>query len=122
MPDLQRPLDFSYLIGMGGDDPVFFLEFLETFIIQTPLSIREMDAALVKGNWNKVADFAHKIKPTFIYIGRDDVKELVHAIEYNARNKVFLAKIPTDIEQLKCLLLQVYEQLEIAKKEIQSRL
>jgi HPt (histidine-containing phosphotransfer) domain-containing protein len=122
MPDNQQPLDFSYLIEMVGDDPVFLIEFFETFIIQTPIYLAEISDALASENWSKVANCAHKIKPTFSYIGRNDVKEFVQTIEHNARNMISLEKIASDIERLEFLLVQVYDQLEVAKKEMQTRL
>jgi len=122
MQDHQQPLDFSYLIEMVGDDPAFLIDFFETFIKQTPIYLGEMNEALLHSNWGKVASCAHKIKPTFSYIGRNDVKEFVQTIEHNARNMIFLEKIAIDIHRLEFLLLQIYEQLEEAKKENQTRL
>jgi HPt (histidine-containing phosphotransfer) domain-containing protein len=121
MLDNQQPLDFSYLIEMVGDDPVFLIDFFETFIIQTPIYLAEMSDALVKENWSKVANGAHKVKPTFIYIGRNDVKEFVQTIEDRARNKTELEKIPSDLETLKLICAGIFEQLEIAKKKLQAK-
>jgi len=118
----QQPLDFSYLIQMVGNDPVFLIDFFETFILQNALYLAEINETLIKEDWAKLASCAHKIKPTFSYIGRNDVKELVQTIEYNAKNMTALNKIPKDVERLNTLSLKICEQLEEAKKDIQSKI
>lgn len=68
-----------------------------------------MDDALIKENWSKVANCAHKIKPTFSYVGWNDVKEFVQAIEDCARNKIALETIRTDTEKLKLVCSNIFE-------------
>ncbi|WP_025142925.1 Hpt domain-containing protein [Pedobacter jeongneungensis] len=117
-----EPLDFSYLIEMVGDDPAFLAEFFETFIEHTPVYLAEMENALTNENWSKVANHAHKIKPTFIYVGRNDAKLLVEAIENNARNKIALDKIRSDLEKLKLMLSDILFQLKQEKIKLVSKL
>ncbi|MDY0906545.1 Hpt domain-containing protein [Pedobacter sp. CFBP9032] len=113
----NHPLDLSYLIGMVGHNADFVIEIFDTFIEYTPVYLAELEAALALGNWDEVGNCAHKMKPTFSYIGRDDVKDLVQAIEYNARNQV-TDQIKSDLEHLKLVSLQVYAQLELEKENI----
>ncbi|RZK21099.1 MAG: Hpt domain-containing protein [Pedobacter sp.] len=118
----NHPLDLSYLTEMVGHNPEFMIEVFDTFIEQTPFYLAELEDALSNENWDKVGNCAHKIKPTFSYVGRNDVKDFVHSIEHNARNQIDLEQIPADVERLKGLLVHIYAQLEMAKKEIQSKL
>lgn len=117
----QRPLDFSYLIQMVGDDKTFLIDFFEAFILQTPVYLAEMADALLKENWSKVANSVHKIKPTFSYIGRNDVKEFVQAIEDHARNKIALETIQADVERLKLICVIICQQLELEKNKLTSK-
>ncbi|WP_316800718.1 Hpt domain-containing protein [Pedobacter frigidisoli] len=98
------------------------IEVFDTFIEQTPIYLAELEAALVARNWLKVSNGAHKIKPTFTYIGRNDVKDFVSLIENNARNQVAIEQIPGDVERLKELLNEIYAQLQVAKAEMQSNI
>jgi len=118
----NHPLDLSYLTEMVGHNPEFMIEVFDTFIEQTPFYLAELEDALSNENWDKVADCAHKIKPTFTYVGRDDVKDFVQNIEHNARNQVAVEQVSSDVERLKELLQHVYAQIELAKKEIQAKL
>jgi hypothetical protein len=60
------------------------------------------------------------MKPTFSYVGRNDVTDLMQAIEYNARNEV-VEQVKCDVERLKIVSQQVYAQLELEKENIRSR-
>ena len=115
------PLDLSYLKEMVGHNPEFMIEVFDTFIEQTPFYLAELEDALSSENWDKVGNCAHKIKPTFSYVGRSDVKDFVQSIEDNARNQIAVEQIPADVERLKALLVEIYTQLEVAKNEIQSK-
>lgn len=108
--------DLSYLTDMLGNNPALIIEVLDTFLQQTPISIAEMEGALAAKNWEKLANDAHKIKPTFIYIGRADLKDFIQEIESNARNKIDQEQIYHDFKRLKKLMLLLYQQLEDVKK------
>ena len=118
----NHPLDLSYLTEMVGHNPEFMIEVFDTFIEQTPIYLAELEAALLVRNWLKVSNGAHKIKPTFSYIGRNDVKDFVNSIENNARNLLAIEQIPGDVQRLKELLNGIYAQLEVAKAEMQSKI
>lgn len=116
----SHPLDLSYLIEMVGHNPEFMIEVFDTFMQQTPFYLAELEDALSDQNWMKVGDCAHKIKPTFSYVGRNDIKDFVQSIEHNARKQIAVDRIPADVERLKQLLTEVYAQLEVAKKDLLS--
>ncbi|PWS28551.1 histidine phosphotransferase [Pedobacter yonginense] len=116
----NHPLDLSYLTEMVGHNPEFLVEVFDTFLKQTPIYLAELDQALSIENWAKVANCAHRIKPTFSYLGRTDVRDFVQTIEDNARNEIEVEDIPVYVEQLKVLVNVIYKQLEVAKREIVS--
>ncbi|SER87633.1 Hpt domain-containing protein [Pedobacter rhizosphaerae] len=111
----NHPIDLSYLIEMLGNNRTFIIEFFDTFSTQTPLYLEELDLALTNQDWERVADCAHKIKPTFGYFGRNDIRDLVHDIERSARQKMAPAQIITDVQKLKSTLNQLYLQIAEAR-------
>lgn len=117
----NRPLDLSYLTEMVGDDPVFMIEIFDTFIEQTPFYVAELEDALSKKDWKRVAHAAHKIKPTFSYIGRTDVKELVQIIETDANKQENVEAIPLKVEQLHQIIDDIYSQLSNAIVEVKTK-
>ncbi|WP_421943075.1 Hpt domain-containing protein [Pedobacter sp.] len=117
----NHPLDLSYLIEMVGHDPEFMIEIFETFSEQTPFYLAELEDAVHQQNWKKVADCAHKIKPTFTYVGRTDVREFVHTIERSARELVELDKLPDLVKELHALLEKIYIQIEHSKIDVRKK-
>ena len=81
----NKPLDLSYLREMTGDNTEFIIEMIDVFKEQTPLYIAELQHALDAKDWASVASCAHKIKPTFAYLGREDAKDHMQLIEHGAR-------------------------------------
>lgn len=122
MQNENQTLDLSYLRNMLDHNPKFMIEVIDTFIEQTPFYLAELEDALLSKNWDSVGNCAHKIKPTFSYIGRNDVKDFIQTIEDKARSQIVLEQITLDVAQLKGILVVVYKQLEVAKKEIQLSL
>jgi HPt (histidine-containing phosphotransfer) domain-containing protein len=111
----NQPLDLAYLREMSGDSTDFILEMLEAFQMQTPIYMADLEKAIADQNWKSTSEFSHKIKPTFHYVGRDDLKELMQTIERSSREGVNIEQIPDHFATAKRLVARLYEQLEEAK-------
>ncbi|RZK48861.1 MAG: Hpt domain-containing protein [Pedobacter sp.] len=114
-----QALDLSYLREMSGDSNEFMIEMLEAFLKQTPIYMADLVDAVKAENWKAVSEYAHKIKPTFYYIGREDAKEHMQVMERNAREGVELEKIPSQLEEAMEFVTILYKQLETAKASLQ---
>jgi HPt (histidine-containing phosphotransfer) domain-containing protein len=125
MMDAQKnnlPLDLSYLRDMSGDSPEFIIEMIEMFKTQTPIYIAEMEVALQARDWAKVSSAAHKIKPTFAYVGREDAKDFMQTIEHDARELRNVEALPAAFQQVQEFLVVLYRQLDEARAELEKRL
>jgi HPt (histidine-containing phosphotransfer) domain-containing protein len=118
----SEPLDLSYLKDMSGDSAEFIIEMIDMFKTQTPLYIADLAKAVSEKNWAGVADHAHKIKPTFAYIGREDAKEHMQMMEHNAREGKDLENLPQAFEALNAFVEILYLKLDEAKAEEAKRL
>ncbi len=114
----NQPLDLSYLREMSGDSTDFMVEMLEAFQKQTPLYMTDLEKAIADEDWKATSEFSHKIKPTFHYVGRSDLKEMMQTIERNSRELINLETIPSDFAVSKKFVERLYEQLEEAKAEL----
>lgn len=114
----NAPLDLSYLRDMSGDSTEFMIEMLEAFEKQTPIYMTDLENAISSSNWKAASEYAHKIKPTFYYVGREDAKELMQLIENNARELIDVENIPNYFAEAKTFVAILYKQLEAAKKEL----
>lgn len=114
------PLDLSYLREMSGDSTEFMIEMLDAFLKQTPIYMADLENAILAEDWKLTSECAHKIKPTFFYVGREDAKEHMQEMERNTRELVNLDKIPANFLEIKEFVAVLFKQLEEAKAKLLS--
>src|SRR5688572_6514513 len=90
----NEPLDLSYLREMSADNAEFIIEMIDLFKTQTPVYLSEFESAVADRNWPLVSTCAHRIKPTFSYVGREDAKLHMQMIEHNARELIDVEALP----------------------------
>lgn len=118
----NQPLDLSYLREMSGDSADFMIEMLDVFRKQTPIYIDDLEKAIDARNWKATSECAHKMKPTFFYVGRVDVRDHMQEIETNARELKDIENIPNSFNEVKEFVSILYQQLADAKTELESQL
>jgi HPt (histidine-containing phosphotransfer) domain-containing protein len=118
----SEPLDLSYLREMSGDSPEFIIEMIDLFKSQTPIYLSELEDAIAQKDWDKVASSAHKMKPTFTYVGREDVKDHLQGIEQGARDKSDMQGLAAAFEEVRLFMGTLYAQLDDAKADYQKKL
>lgn len=115
----NEPLDLSYLREMSGDSTEFIVEMIDVFKEQTPLYIAEIRQAITNKDWVKVSNCAHKIKPTFAYLGRGDAKDHMQMIETVAReSSVNEAVLINACDELFSFIEVLYRQLDEARAKL----
>jgi HPt (histidine-containing phosphotransfer) domain-containing protein len=118
----NSPLDLSYLRDMSGDSAEFMIEMIDMFKSQTPLYIADLEQSIVAENWEQAAGYAHKIKPTLSYVGREDARGHLQHIENNARDLKDLSDMPQAFQEFSDFVQILYRQLDEAKAELEKRL
>jgi HPt (histidine-containing phosphotransfer) domain-containing protein len=125
MIDVEKnnsPLDLSYLRDMSGDSAEFMIEMIDMFKMQTPIYIADLEQAIKAEDWAKAAGFAHKIKPTFSYVGREDARAHLQIMENNAKELKDLSAMPQALNELTDFVNVLYRQLDEAKADLEKRL
>lgn len=105
-------IDMSYLVSVCGDDPDFKKEMIDTFLQNTPPVLEDMNSSLSDRDWKKIGDLAHKIKPSFTFMGISVAKALIIDIEHNGRSNSDINDIPDKIEQLNKICIQAFNELK----------
>ncbi|TCC91990.1 Hpt domain-containing protein [Pedobacter frigiditerrae] len=118
----EQPLDLSYLRDMSGDSAEFMIEMLDAFQKQTPIYMEDLENAIEAENWKATSECAHKMKPTFYYVGREDVRDHMQEIERNARELKDIENIPTAFAEAKNFVEILYKQLDDSREELKKRL
>jgi len=118
----KEDLDLSYLREMSGDSAEFMIEMLDTLVEQIPLYIEDLQKAVDAQDWKAVSEFAHKVKPTFYYVGREDIRDYVQLIERNAKEGVNIAVIPSALAEIKQEFDVILTQVAKSKAELESQI
>lgn len=124
-PDLNSSnlkIDLTYLNEIAGGDAEFMIDMIDIFMDQTPVYVEQLIVALTEKDWKTVGDLAHKIKPTLAFMGVDQAKDKMAAIEHNARAGTNLETIADDFAEIKTLCENLYVGLEKVKAELQATL
>jgi HPt (histidine-containing phosphotransfer) domain-containing protein len=117
-----EPLDLTYLKEMAGDSPEFIIEMIDLFKSQTPIYLSELEDAISQKDWDKIASSAHKMKPTFTYVGREDVKNHLQEMEQGGRDKSDIQQLANAYEEIRLFINTLYAQLDDAKVDLQKQL
>ncbi|MFI5149354.1 MAG: Hpt domain-containing protein [Bacteroidia bacterium] len=84
--ETNKVTDLSYLrqLANGSDE---FMETMSTlFMEETPLTIENMEASCLKSDWKAIKAMAHKMKPSFGFMGIASMKELIEELEKEAES------------------------------------
>ena len=118
----DEPLDLSYLREMSADNAEFIIEMIDLFKAQTPVYLSELESAVADKNWPLVSTCAHRMKPTFAYIGREDAKLHMQMIEHNARELIEVEALPKAFAEIAEFVPVLYRQLDLARADLEKEL
>ena len=74
-------INLTYLKQISGDNQSFYIEMIETFLSLTPEALEKMNECIHKQNWEELKNIAHRIKPSYAYLGLKDVQTTLTKIE-----------------------------------------
>ena len=111
-------LDLTYLRDVSSGSNEFMIEMIELFLDQTPEYFANLEKVIVEENWSKVADIAHKIKPTLAFMGADAAKESMGEIEINARNLTNIETIAPAFKALNDFSKILFNKLKEVREEL----
>ena len=117
--DSEFKIDLSYLRDVSSGSNEFMVEMIELFLDQTPAYFEQLSQFIAEENWPKVAEIAHKIKPTLSFMGADAAKEKMAEIETNARNLSNTDSIAPVFKSLHRFSGELFLKLTEAKKDLE---
>ena len=103
-------LDFLHEISDGNMD--FFKEFIQTFLDNAPESLDGMKQGLDNQDWDTVKKAAHKIRPSFNYLGLKDLEQIAKQVEKNAVEGTNLNEMPDMIDKIISTCNQAIDELQ----------
>ena len=113
-------LNLTYLSDIASGSSEFMIEMIDMFLEQTPGYVEEMSQAITNQSWSTVADIAHKIKPTFAFMGLESAKDSMAEIERKARNQDNVQDIDAAFKSIQAISKQLFVKLEAVKIELEK--
>ena len=94
------PYNLAKLSAMAHGRQAFITKIIRSFLANTPTSLRQMQEASGAGNWSKVAELTHHIKPNLTALGVAGAADLVVILEKLPRPGQATADRPALVTQL----------------------
>jgi PAS domain S-box-containing protein len=74
-------INLDYLKQLSAGNQKFYNEMIETFLNMTPQALDQMNQCFQKKEWEMLRSIAHRIKPSYGYVGLKDVQNTLTQIE-----------------------------------------
>lgn len=110
----EKYTDLTYLKKLSKGDDDFVKQMISIFINQTPTAIQKMEADLSNKDWASLRAVAHKMKPSFSFVGVTSLQEKIETIEDNAAQGTNPNLIADLIAQVKEVSLKAVAELQTA--------
>jgi signal transduction histidine kinase/FixJ family two-component response regulator len=107
-----KVIDIDHINNFTSGDPVFIKQLVDIFLKRTPEYMDELKSAVDNKDWTQIKTMAHKVKPTFTYVGMGGFTEKVGSIEDYAIKK--------DIDTIYKIMDEVWDDCQLAFDEFED--
>ncbi|MBP6334864.1 MAG: response regulator [Bacteroidia bacterium] len=110
--DNAQKINLTYLKQIADGNDAFIIEMLEMFLNKTPQALEEMNNCYKQNNWDELRQIAHRIKPSFAYIGLSETQNTLAEIEKLSENAEQPEKVGKLMYEVGSVCENVFSQLE----------
>lgn len=108
-------INLTYLKKISEGNDTFVIEMIEMFLNKTPLALDQMNECFRNHKWEELSKIAHRIKPSFAYVGLKELQATLAMIESWAAEK-------GDKKVVNQLLQQVQQDTNTAFEQLRKEL
>jgi HPt (histidine-containing phosphotransfer) domain-containing protein len=116
----HKQTDLSYLNTISKGNKEFTLKFIRAFIKQMSEDLPLVQQYFDSQDWESLANIAHKIKPSFQFVGIKVLQESIAVIEKSARDQINLEDLPGLISNLMYIcqiaISELNQEIELLNK------
>lgn len=120
LPEKKKITNLAYLKELSDGNESFFTDFIRLFLTNTPESMHELGNAITAKDWERVRQSAHKMKPSFNYLGLKEANAIAASIEQDALNRTELESMRDRYHKLAAICHEALEELEHELKSINT--
>lgn len=108
----EQLYDLSSLKAISKGNEVFVKKMVDIFCEQTPIMLKEMEAAYLVNDRDKISRTAHQMKPSIDNLNIVLVKQLIRDIENTDNKSIDNATLTNKLATLKSTILNVINKLK----------
>lgn len=112
----HKHIDLTYLKQLSNGSNEFINEMITVFIEQTPVEISNLEKYASAKDWKSLRAIAHKMKPSFTFMGIKELESIIKQLEEYAANETNLELIPDLISKIKNICNEAIKELALEKK------
>jgi PAS domain S-box-containing protein len=116
--EMGEKIDLTYLREISDNNDEFIVQMIEMFLQKTPEALDEMNRSFEQQNWKELRMIAHRIKPSFNYVGASRIQKKLALIENYSETESNLDKIGELIREVKSSSRTVFTDLECELKNM----
>lgn len=107
----REVINLDYLEQISGGEKEFINEMVQLFLDNTPKSVREMKEAMKNNDPVKLGEIAHKMKPSAIYMGNEELAGLLRDLQELKNTKKITGEDSGKLQRVDELSNMVMEEL-----------
>jgi HPt (histidine-containing phosphotransfer) domain-containing protein len=112
----NKYIDLDYLKQISNGSNEFIHQMITVFMEEVPNEIKNLEKHLANKDWAALKATAHKMKPSYSFMGVKELEESIHTVEQNCAAEKDLDQLPGLIERIKNLTNDVIKELEKEQK------
>ncbi len=104
-------INLTYLKHIADGNESFVVEMIEMFLNKTPEAIKEMNEYYSSKKWEDFRRIAHRIKPSFGYMGMPEVQQSLSQLELLSENELQEISVEKTLMDITTRTNEAYTQL-----------
>jgi HPt (histidine-containing phosphotransfer) domain-containing protein len=118
--ETQKIIDLSYLRQLANGSDEFMQTMISIFIAETPSALDNMEKSWERSDWPAIKAMAHKMKPSFGFMGIASMKEVIAELETDAERGEYPEVIKEKIARIKTVCTAAIVELRGELKKYQK--
>jgi HPt (histidine-containing phosphotransfer) domain-containing protein len=115
----HKHIDLDYLKQISNGSNEFVVQMITVFTEEIPGEIDNLDKHLNNKDWPALRATAHKMKPSYSFMGVKQLEEMVHSVEALSNDEAGREQLPELLKKIRSITNEVIEELREEKKIFQ---
>jgi signal transduction histidine kinase/HPt (histidine-containing phosphotransfer) domain-containing protein len=106
-------INLNYLKQIADGNEGFVIEMIEMFLNKTPEAMKEMNEHYHNRNWEEFKKIAHRIKPSFGYMGMPEIQQSLSKLEQLTDKELMEEEVEKALMEITTRTNFAYSQLRV---------